>query len=361
MNRLNAENAARQVSAESPVLTVRVGDKQWTVGDASKAVTSSERTANPHLEREADASSTAAEQPQRNDVLERLGAAITHSIEDLLEPAGRAEANLRGVRTNGRRKTPVKGFVVRRKRRWRDTFQFGCLVGLFLGCLCMILFHQMGPVSNASTTQPSGTAQPTVIASSNTPSFVVPAVRVQLLQSNAFASQAEVEKASESLKQHGVPAVVAQVHGRYVLWLDAALRSDHMARTAAQAKSLGVSASPVAMNLAVRDRPALAGAHVGSLNQISHWLSAEVSALTALTAVAADGGASQDAMAAYHAAEALRPSPDVLEVTGNGAQLTSLANHVSQAVTAYQKHDSASLEQHLLMAYEQLASLHGTA
>ncbi|CAM3799266.1 hypothetical protein [Alicyclobacillus pomorum] len=358
MNRMDTDSTARQFPVAQPTLTVKMGDKQWVVGahPASNELASPlEHVEQPTTSVQADKSETSSPQ-RKGQWREQLGAKVAQSVEDLLEPVAPTEQTVKTGRPT-RRKSSGWFIPATQRTRWKDTFQFGCILGLLLGCLSMVLFHQMAP-DMGSAEVALGSSNTTQVLNASSNSYVVPAVKVQILQSVAYSSRRAADGEAVALRRHGVEAVVQGSGSNYVLWTGVALRAGHLQDEVAELKRYGVSVSPVTLTLSAQQRSALAGSNPASLSQVSHWLSSAASALASLTAVEADGGVPQDASTAYQTAKSLQPSQDILAETGQGELLHAFSQTLDSAFSALVKHQNASARGFTLQAYQLLSELH---
>jgi hypothetical protein len=298
----------------------------------------------------------------------RIPSSLLRPMEDVLTPASepdtqhtrpsqgaRAAHGARRSRTGEVGLTSIRSRSRQGARRIRETFQFGCVLGLLLGCLSMILFHQMEP--NLSPDVRSSTADG-VVLSSSVHSFELPAVKIQLLQSKPVPTRAEADHRAAALNQRGVPAVVHPQGKQYVVWTAAAVRAGHLQKWASASSSNGLAVQPVLLNLSVETVPALSGSNAKSLTEVSNWLSLSAAALKSLTAVQSDGGLPQDAYTAYDTARQQLPGPEAFAETGKGELLTSFSKELDAAFAAYRKQQLQEAMRHTLLAYDLLSRLH---
>jgi hypothetical protein len=360
MNRMDTDRTARQFPVAQPTLTVKMGDKQWVVGahPASNELASPlEHVEQPTTSEQADKSDTPPSPHRKGQWREQWGEKVTQSVEDLLEPVAPTEQTVQAGRSTMRRKSSGLFVPARRHTSWKDTFQFGCILGLLLGCLSMVLFHQMAPDMDSAEVA-LGSSNTTQVLNASSNSYVVPAVNAQILQSAAYSSRRAADGEAAALSRHGVEAVVQGSGSNYVLWTGVALRAGDLQDEAAALQRFGVSVSPVTLTFSAQPRSALAGSNPASLNQVSNWLSSAASALTALTAVEADGGIPQDASTAYQTAKSLQPSQDILTETGQGELLHAFSQALDSAFGAFVKHQNASARGFTVQAYQLLSELH---
>jgi hypothetical protein len=298
----------------------------------------------------------------------RIPESLLRPMEDVLTPApeldfqhaqpsqgNRGMHGARRSRLSAVSLTSARSRPRQRTSRIRETFQFGCVFGLLLGCLSMILFHQMEPnlTPDARSTKADG-----VVLSSSVHSFELPAVKIQLLQSKPVSTRAEADHRAAALNQHGVPAVVHPQGKQYVVWTAAAVRAGHLQKWASASSSNGLDVQPVLLNLSVETVPALSGSNAKSLAEVSNWLSLSAAALKSLTAVQSDGGLPEDAYTAYDTARQQLPSPDAFAETGKGELLTAYSQELDSAFAAYRKQQLQDAMRHTLLAYDLLSRLH---
>jgi hypothetical protein len=351
MNRTDRVKPAHSLDKPRPGITVRVGNREWMIP-----------TSNNQAETEANVHSAMPRAEERDETVtagepawtKRIPPSLLRPVEDVLSADSEPQA-YRSQHSNKRTVHPsvTRSRVRQRARRLRETFQFGCVFGLLLGCLSMILFHQMEP--NLSSDVRSA-ATDSAVLSTSMHSFDLPAVKVQILQSKPFGNRSDADRQVASLNQHGLPAVVHQQGRQFVIWTAAAVKAVHLKKWASASNGVAVQAVP--LNLSVQSIPALSGSNPKSLADVSNWLSLSAAALNTLTAVESDGGLPEDAYTAYDSARQQLPGSDILAETGKGDLLKQFSRELDTAFSAYRKQQTQEAMRHTLLAYDLLSRLH---
>jgi hypothetical protein len=347
-------------------IKVRVGDKQWMIpapGQPEEPDANARSIADGNGDERDDPLSAV-----ETDWSKRIPESLLRPMEDVLTPVEEPDSHYaqpfqrirdvhgaRRLRTGAAGLTSARSRPRQRARRVRETFQFGCVFGLLLGCLSMILFHQMEPnlTPDVRSTNADG-----VVLSSSVHAFELPAVKVQLLQSKPIPTRAEADHRAAALSQRGVPAVVHPQGKQYVVWTAAAVRAGHLQKWASASSSNGLDVQPVLLNLSVESVPALSGSNAKSLAEVSNWLSLSAAALKSLTAVQSDGGLPEDAYTAYDTARQQLPSSEAFAETGKSDLLTAYSKELDSAFAAYRKQQLQEAMRHTLLAYDLLSRLH---
>ncbi len=353
MNRTGRVKLTQSLDEPRSGITVRVGNREWMIPSPNnhEETEANGQTALPRHGAERDEPVTAGEPAWSK----KVPPSLLRPVDDVLSPA--TDLNAHGAQRLS--KAAVHPSLTRarrhRARRIRETFQFGCIFGLLLGCLSMILFHQMEP--NLSSDAPS-TASDSVVLSTSVHSFDLPAVKVEILQSKPLGNRSEADRQAASLNQRGVPAVVHQQGKQIVIWTAVAIKAGHLQKWASTSASNGVATQAVPLNLSVQSVPALSGSNPKSLAEVSNWLSLSATALRTLTAVESDGGLPEDAYTAYDTARQQLPGADVLAETGKGDLLKQFSRELDAAFAAYRKQQAPEAMRHTLLAYDLLSRLH---
>ncbi|MCL6516152.1 hypothetical protein [Alicyclobacillus sp.] len=249
--------------------------------------------------------------------------------------SGRAAATAVGraaTAAAGRSRLRRRGRVSRRRLGLRDAFRAGLVFGMGLGCLSMVLFHQLKPdwTPSALPAEAAGAgAVPTISVAG--PELEVPAVRLYVLAAGSFGTQAEADKRRQELAKAGIQTVV-HTGSTVQLWVDAALRPSSLEdeRKALEQKGVHGAVEFVGWNAhAVR---APAGANQDAVRRVDDWLSAAVGSLHAATGALSDGGLRQDAKTAQQTADGKAPSAAELSETGYRDRLEAFRDNLRAAV-----------------------------
>ncbi|WDL96989.1 hypothetical protein [Alicyclobacillus sp. ALC3] len=243
-----------------------------------------------------------------------------------------------------------------RRPTLRDSFKTGLVFGLAMGCLGLILFHQMPTMAGAAAATPVGAWPGSAAMTGST--VVMPAVSAYALAVGEYPNDTSARAAQSRLEHSGVASVV---------FPDSLSRRSLVVQMATQASALSTEANvlrrhnihPTTVHLAssVRTIPTLSSTSQKDGTRISAWLSAEVSAANTLMASLSDGETARDAQMATEKALQLQPSAAVLGATGYGTALQAVAQNVKNAEQQLLQHHTAQAELDVLSAYSTLASI----
>jgi hypothetical protein len=346
MTQRRIQTGPRERIAPDKRVLVRVGDKEWVVGD-SIAHPSSVREVGqsepirPLFHAPGPAAVSPSGRRSRHTVWRRVYGRWVEWANlqvaracDLLRPlSGQDDVyKATGFRPQGS------------VRRLRDSFQTGLTMGLVLGCLSLLWFHQLEPWRG----DPSATPAAATVAEPAGRDLTVPGFDVMALTAGRFSSAA---------------AVPAQFRGSapdsVALWTLPSGEVLAVARASITAKPLqdqsrsaagGAHLTVTAVHVPVQQLPVRMSV-AAKTDTVSRWLFAEAAALRTLTAVAMQGTSVNDAVKAYHNAAAVRPAPDVLDSTGYGAELTAFANQVDLAFSLWNEGNAEAARFAVVKAY----------
>jgi hypothetical protein len=224
-----------------------------------------------------------------------------------------------------------------RHSSFADSFRSGLIFGLALGCMSLLLFHQVdSPTRSATGMQGSAMTPASGVL---THGVAVPGIHVFGLGLGSYANLSNAEKAAKALNKKGVPGAVVHVGGKYVLLNRIAVTPRDLNSAANTFKKKQVSSAIVPIDIPAHKYPALPSASAADLSQTSSWLASEVSALVTMASFASDGGRQADAAHAYENANALYPSDTVISETGLGVALSQLQKAVQEGNAALVKGD----------------------
>lgn len=247
-------------------------------------------------------------------------------------------------------------------RRFRDSFQSGIIIGLVLGCLSLVLFHQMNSGSRASVVTQPGTS--VTIPNYRSLTVTVPAGHLYALQAGNYSSQAAAQATQLRLSKLGVPTVIHQGTGpgqaanTYTLVAGVAFYSQDLNSLTSRLAILGIKSQAVPYTWNARQVSLNSWAVSKNLSDsITRWLSAEVSALNTLTAFAADGGVQQDATTAYQYSQSIQPPVQNLQGFSQGKSLLQLSSATKQAFAALGAGNKQQADIWAAQAYEDIQSL----
>lgn len=360
-----AEQTGQADSVDAPVqrLVVRAGGKEWVIhGNAveTPSVTPNELTAEPF-----------AHQDQAQTPFFHSGSWLVRGREFAYNLVNLAYDKVLGSldlllqhenpkpRSEHREKRVAALASV---RRFRDSFQSGIIMGLALGCLSLVLFHQMNPVSTGSI--PQQTQSALSIPGYNNLAITVPSVHLYTVATGSYTSLAAVKAEQAKLAQQGIGTaihVTGSGQAPYSLVSDVAIYAQDLNSTVRHLAGLGVKSQVVPLVWNAKLVP-LNSWNVSKplADSITHWLSADVSALNALTAAVSDGAAVRDATTAYSYSQSLRPPTAELQSFPEGRILLQVNSATSQAFANLQARRAQGAQgamQDAVQAYEEIQSL----
>lgn len=224
---------------------------------------------------------------------------------------------------------PLKGV-----RRLRETFQFGLIFGLILGCLSLLLFHQLEP-SRVYPSSAKADSASTVLAGLS-PGFTLPSIHMYTLQTSPYETMKAAMNAQSVLGKQGIRTVLHHDQA-YTLWCGLAIHSESLRSAKDRLAQVHVRATVTKVGWNAQSVTGPSGENKATASQVSRWLSAYAGSLTALTGQLADGGVAKDADRAYQTEKSLRPAPDVFAATGYQTDLTAMTQALDAAVFESQK------------------------
>ncbi|MCL6592498.1 MAG: hypothetical protein K6T31_00855 [Alicyclobacillus sp.] len=243
-------------------------------------------------------------------------------------------------------------------RSLKETFQLGLVLGLALGCVSLVLFHQLRPnEARMDLTEEALSSTAVTAAVSQQQPFagvVLPSVKVYVLRAGVFAGQQAAKDRLTLLQQHGWTGVLH--HGQQTeVWVGTSLTKAGLSRQLDQLHKLGVAGDVVTLTWPARPIPGLTGARTSAVDLCSHWLSGAASALQALIGANADGAALADAEAAYTACKRQLPSAADWAETGQAQLFAQFVRDWDGAFQAAAQHRSAGVNSGVLHALDDLA------
>ncbi|GMA55904.1 hypothetical protein GCM10025858_04070 [Alicyclobacillus sacchari] len=230
---------------------------------------------------------------------------------------------------------------------------WGLSIGMALGCIFMVLFHQV-PVSAASAAGQAVGANSGVVAMPTSTEALptspqahagmeMPGLELVLVEGNSkerIGSQKYV-----SVHDRHIYAIALTETGAVSYIRNAGLASKHVQVEAVQLKARMV--------------PVLGTVDKSTLRRTEEWLSASGSALRSLTAWLSDGGRQADAAAALHTALALYPGDINLVKTGVEPQLHALYQSLAAAESAFAHRDRAAAMRDAIRGFDDFMSFRG--
>jgi hypothetical protein len=249
---------------------------------------------------------------------------------------------------------------------WQNYLQKGALAGLMLGCLSMVLFHQVAlpasvsPSSGLETGTASASTPPVVNLSSGSKlSVMLPSVRVFVLRFGPYSTKAAALLALNQLRHSGRAAQVVQEGSGFEVWAGAALGSQTAKTAFAVSKPAATIASSSVLSLTWPATPLQTTAVVSrqGTSAVSTWLASLTSVLTVETGVVVGETAYRDANQALKNANKQMPSPYVWGSGSAPPVITGLYRHVNNALSLLTRKQNVQAEQEILSAWVELASL----
>ncbi|WP_067933009.1 hypothetical protein [Alicyclobacillus kakegawensis] len=350
-----AADGQRDHGRSQPVV-VRVGDKQWVIGDQ---VQPRQGPHGPPQKGEGPGWDAAARQSSAQVVDNplpppakgepRKGQAWFRWLESFLgQLADTGLAN------------PARSGLARRNRRrarMADSFRGGLVFGLALGCLSLILFHQMRPnlpLPQDDSVQPAP-IRATAVKMTGIP-LQVPAVHLSVLEIGEYRSYDAAAAAKVKYGKRGDGAAVIGT-SPYRLVVDAAVRSSSLRAREARLQQQGIPSSAHTLIVPACLVRTASTATTADVHALSTWLGAAVSAGNALVAVLSDGAPERDALAAYRVSVDCLPKSDVLAESGHADILTEAEKALRQAFNAMKQGNVQAAMSDLLNFYSRVIQL----
>lgn len=238
----------------------------------------------------------------------------------------------------------------------RESFRMGLVFGLALGCLGLIVFHQMPSAKAVTATKSS--AWPATSALTG-PAVTLPATQVYGLSVGVFPDLTSAQVAQARVHNAGVNTVIYPVSGgRQRLLAGIADQPADLQSTLKQIENKHLFAQTVHLITSAKSTPTLPSISKAEGDRISKWLSAEMGAQNALTGALADGEPARDAAAALAQAKRLQPSVQTLSNTGYGSLLNGIVSTTAAAARfGLQSHRPQQAQQKLMTAYSLFATM----
>ncbi|WP_040289255.1 hypothetical protein [Alicyclobacillus hesperidum] len=240
-------------------------------------------------------------------------------------------------------------FPAGEKRLWSG-LRGGLSIGMALGCIVMILFHQVPLLAAGQAGDAEFSVPPTpavVKAQSTSPqtrvAMELPGLQFVLVEGNGTKQTGSEKPVSINGKQ--VYALALTKTGAHSFIRSAGLGSSHV-----QVQDVQLPAKMVPV-LGTVDKP--------TLNRTEQWLSASGSALRSLTAWLSDGGREADAAMALHTALALYPGDSRLAKMGVEPQLHALYKALVAANGAFVHRDRAAAMDDAIQGFDDFMSFGG--
>lgn len=243
-----------------------------------------------------------------------------------------------------------------RRPSLRDSFRMGLVFGLAMGCLGLILFHQMPAIAGASSANPTG-AWPGSAAMTG-PAVTTPAINAFALSVGKYPDQTSAQVAQAQLQKQGLDTVIYPAgQSQRQLIVQMAVQMSDLSAEQHLLEKRHLSARTVHLSSSVRSIPTLSSTSTRDGKQISKWLSAEVSAANSLMACLADGEPARDAQVATEKAVKLAPSSQSLGSTGYGSMLQALDHDIQNANQELEHYKNGQAELDLMSAYSVIATI----
>ena len=358
----------------SPGIIVKMGDQQWTIVNERgehkmpRSHLHSYREENRielGVELPVDKSSLYLRRGSTNEKNNSFMPAILKkwrtSLVRLFQPS---QAKAEMMSDSAVRYTRVHSWLGGHRTRFRsasrqsllDTFQTGMMVGLILGCVCLIAFHPMQNSATGAIQTSIAKAGPS--AENPVSSFVVPALQVYMVEFGPFSSSTQTMTVLKQWTSHGGQGVIYRpTQGVYDIWVRPAISSQDLSPLLNQAHGIGLKARVEKLQW----KPQSIVGHFSTSPQVettvARWLSDGVTALNTLTGVLSDGGTSQDATTAYQTAKFHQPDKRTLDAVDPAGGLSTFATVLGQAFTQYQQGKTQASLTAVCEAYASLEKL----
>jgi hypothetical protein len=238
-----------------------------------------------------------------------------------------------------------------------DSFRSGLIFGLALGCMSLLLFHQVASPgrTDAGLRDTVGTPTSGVL----TRGIAVPGIHVYGLCIGSYTNSRAALLAAKTYSAKGIPTAVVHLD-KYVLLNQIAVQSRDLNGLVKSLKSNKVPASILPIDAPAQSYPVLPSASAEDLSKTSSWLASETSALVTLASFATDGGRQVDAAHAFQNANALYPSDTVISATGLGVALSQLQKAVEDGNSALAKGDKQGVKTCVMRGYQILLDGQGS-
>jgi hypothetical protein len=181
-------------------------------------------------------------------------------------------------------------------------------------------------------------------------------VRIYATQVGSFRTVADAKRAQGRLLAKGIQTSLF-VEKPIRLVSRAAIASRHLKSEVERLRQVGIPFVITTFNWPAANVQTFSSVSMDSMNRISHWLSAEVSALNALVGVLSDGVPKRDAIVARDNAAKLVPSDETLRATGHGESLVAVKTDFNDAFKSYAAGNAQTAMLKALDAYAQMQSL----
>jgi len=241
-----------------------------------------------------------------------------------------------------------------------EIYQVGAITGLFLGCIAMIMFHQIQPAELRASQKPTSHVQTTntglAIGTIDGPAITIPYISIDTLELGTFASRSEVIHAKNKMLRFGVHAAV--IHGHtFQIIVGSALFDSGLSGLAKGLRAHGEAYHMVRLHHEAALVPTLQSCTLAQSDQINKWLSAETSAADAIVAATVDGGNIRDAETVHAMSLHLQPTSNVLSQTGHDRLFERTVTDINEAFIDNQKHNPALASEDITDFYATLLEI----
>lgn len=304
----------------------------------------------------------------RDAYLESAGTADLEAPEDddlkrlASDPQKDITSEHRSIQDNPSRKPFPKEF-----RGWQDALKSGAIVGIAMGCIAMVLFHQLGTKSTtviqASTPFPASATPAVQALAEPTSTINLPGMNGYILTEGPFSSEQRASAVRQQLQVKGQPAVLANTPKGWEVWREAAMEAAQLptppssrtgaSHSTATSESVGVkhvywSSTNVPVSLMMD------GSERAQLNQ---WIAAQISALRTITSAIHGQTPQADALQAVSYASHVTPPAVLASQKGYPGALKQLAADIQTAGRYLAASQTDGAEQTIVDAWVQLQHL----
>lgn len=246
-----------------------------------------------------------------------------------------------------------------KRASFQDAFRGGLIFGLLLGCISLFLFHQVQPVLPRNDSLNIEYPVFPEITTQNV-GLSIPGITLYAISFGTYSSQQQADlRRNDLAKQKIVSEIFHAGSHKYIVLASPALTSTRISYDLQPFKSTSYHPEIFKLNTNAKSIQILPGTSKQDVSLVQKWLSAETSALLALTGAICDGGRMQDANTALINAQKIKPSPIDFSTTGLSLSLNQLQTFILDAFTDVQKKQMNEAKISILEAGQALMKLHG--
>lgn len=332
-----------QKARRQPPVIVKVGPQQWILNHGDDAV--NDTIYHDDVDEGWDSSDVERQSP----ITSRFPN-LSRRLTEMEDAAVRLFQSDRESDAKGeQRAVPAR----QHRKRLRESFEVGLIIGLILGCISLVMFHQVEP----STIQAVPSAK--LVEAAGSRKVTMPAVTLDRVVAGTGLSPKQAKSVQDSLKNHGISSSLWRGKHGYDVVTAVSMGSADLQAKALQTTRISGSTRA---HIETYHRAAAAVSVGSNLSQpdaekMSEWLSAVGGSLNTIIAVSADHASVRDAAAAYHSAQQLMPSQALLKRSGYSVQLTQLVAAWQSAYSALSKRQNTAANIQAMNAVGQILQI----